>query len=514
MVNVTVETLKSGTPRSIIYTMAFTSRIGRTFCLLVVWRLLSVFVVQTAHVPDEYWQSLEIAHRMAFGYGYITWEWDTKIRSYIYPFLIAILYKILAFLCIDHATVLITAPRLFQAILSAYADYRFYIWTRNKWALFNLCINWYWYYCATRTLINSVETALTIIALSIFPWRSSDSQSLKFVWIVGFLCFARPTAAVIWIPLCLYHLCANSRSKMNTFMRYIAIGSMILLISISIDTLCYKEFVITPWEFFRANVLHKVADFYGRQHMLWYIMCGIPVILGLHSFTLLIAIWQIIKYGITMHKDVMMLLITCWTIGIYSTQSHKEFRFLLPLLPLFIHLIARGTTHVNYKISEYKRKIIILVLLISNLLPGLYFCFIHQRGSLDLMKILRNELGNVNVTETKILYLMPCHATPLYSHLHVNVSIKFLTCEPNLNSLQNYTDETSIFFEEPMDWLNRNYIDDKDATLPTYIIMFDDLVSKIIPFLNDYKLIAKIYYTHFPQNNYGKYIVLYKKKNQ
>ena len=35
---------------------------------VVVLRLTSAVMNQTAFVPDEYWQSLEVAHRMVFGY--------------------------------------------------------------------------------------------------------------------------------------------------------------------------------------------------------------------------------------------------------------------------------------------------------------------------------------------------------------------------------------------------------------------------------------------------------------
>lgn len=34
-------------------------------CLL--WRVCNVLLVQTAFSPDEYWQSLEVAHRLVFG---------------------------------------------------------------------------------------------------------------------------------------------------------------------------------------------------------------------------------------------------------------------------------------------------------------------------------------------------------------------------------------------------------------------------------------------------------------
>lgn len=36
--------------------------------LALVLRTLNCFLVQTSFVPDEYWQSLEVAHRMVFKY--------------------------------------------------------------------------------------------------------------------------------------------------------------------------------------------------------------------------------------------------------------------------------------------------------------------------------------------------------------------------------------------------------------------------------------------------------------
>lgn len=40
----------------------------RLFAVLVVFRMGSAVLSQTAFVPDEYWQSLEVAHHMVFGY--------------------------------------------------------------------------------------------------------------------------------------------------------------------------------------------------------------------------------------------------------------------------------------------------------------------------------------------------------------------------------------------------------------------------------------------------------------
>lgn len=40
----------------------------RLVAVLGAFRLASALLCQTAFVPDEYWQSLEVAHRMVFGY--------------------------------------------------------------------------------------------------------------------------------------------------------------------------------------------------------------------------------------------------------------------------------------------------------------------------------------------------------------------------------------------------------------------------------------------------------------
>lgn len=64
-------------------------------------RMVNSLMVQTYFNPDEHWQALEVAHRIAFGYGHLTWEWKKGIRSYLHPMLFALLYKVLAFLRLD-----------------------------------------------------------------------------------------------------------------------------------------------------------------------------------------------------------------------------------------------------------------------------------------------------------------------------------------------------------------------------------------------------------------------------
>lgn len=84
---------------------------------IVAVRLASVFLVQTWFVPDEYWQSLEVAHKLVFGYGSLTWEWTSGIRSYLQPAFIAGVYKVLELLMIDHAELLVNKLLMVTSII-------------------------------------------------------------------------------------------------------------------------------------------------------------------------------------------------------------------------------------------------------------------------------------------------------------------------------------------------------------------------------------------------------------
>lgn len=56
---------------------------------LVAFRVLNALLCTTFFQPDEFFQSLEVAHRLVFGYGWQTWEWrsNTALRSPLHALL-------------------------------------------------------------------------------------------------------------------------------------------------------------------------------------------------------------------------------------------------------------------------------------------------------------------------------------------------------------------------------------------------------------------------------------------
>ncbi|PPD94583.1 hypothetical protein GOBAR_DD08396 [Gossypium barbadense] len=180
------------------------------------FRMLNALLIQTYFNPDEHWQALEVAHRIAFGYGHLTWEWEEGIRSYLHPIMFALFYKLLALLRLDTPCVMIKAPRLLQSIFSA---------------LFSQLANWFMFFCFNRTFSNSLETTLTLVGLYYWPSvRSSlnkaPSGSRKWgLALAALACAIRPTSAVTWVYVGLLELYTTHDRLRFIFVELIPIGN-------------------------------------------------------------------------------------------------------------------------------------------------------------------------------------------------------------------------------------------------------------------------------------------------
>lgn len=475
---------------------------------LLIIRLCHLYIVRSWYVPDEYWQSLEIAHYITFGFGYRTWEWIVGIRSYLSISWIIIVYKTLQFFSMDTLQFLIWSPRFLQTLFSTLSDYYFIRWMQK----YSKCSNIFWpavcymscpflAYCSTRTLVNTLETNLTTIALYYYPW-SLRNKDVKFVWIVALVCIARPTAIIVWLPLIIFDFFAHKRFTVIHLTRYIFIGLMSLTFSIILDSYLHGSFVVTHWNFLYYNIIKKVNAHYSIEHWYWYFISGLPPVLGPIFLIFVYTSIKKLRYINRIDTDTKLMITVLWTLFVLSMISHKEQRFLLPLIPMIFFITSQ---QISLVCNSFRKSACFTVVL--NAIALIYLGRFHQIGSTSVMSHLATLPQN-----STLLFLMPCHSTPLYSHLHHNINTRILTCEPNLHNTLNYTDEGDVFFENPVQWLKDSYASTKNGKqLPTHIVMFDVLSKQIQAFLTEgnYKNILSIFHTHFPFSRTGKYISVY-----
>jgi phosphatidylinositol glycan class B len=61
---------------------------------LSIYRIIICFLTRNYEHPDEHWQGPEVAHKLHYGYGFLTWEWtfSEPLRNPLYPFLLSLSY--------------------------------------------------------------------------------------------------------------------------------------------------------------------------------------------------------------------------------------------------------------------------------------------------------------------------------------------------------------------------------------------------------------------------------------
>ncbi|GFP85497.1 GPI mannosyltransferase 3 [Phtheirospermum japonicum] len=461
------------------------------FCLIT--RIINSLLVQTYFNPDEHWQAPEVAHRIAFGYGHLTWEWKKGIRSYLHPVLFAALYKVLAFFYLDLSWFMIRAPRLLQSVFSAIGDLYLYKFSKVLfgdnvaiWALFAQLTNWFMFFCITRTLSNSLEAVITIVSLYYWPCLRSSSTTGSRKWALALAasaCAVRPTSAITWIYIGLLELFTAHDKLMFVLLEVVPIGGLVLGLTFILDRQFYGSWVIVPLNFLKFNFLSSGGDYYGTHAWHWYITQGFTVMLFTYiPFSIA---------GILMSKEKKLSGLIIWVLGVYSLLGHKEFRFVLPMLP--IALMFSGYSLANLQKCEVsKRKVretssswtksfsmlrmAVFFLLVTNIPMALYMSMVHQRGAEDVMNYLSEEAKENKVQN--ILFLTPCHATPYYSTLHQNIPMRFLDCTPS--NEKGILDESDRFLKDPFGFvttLARNW------TLPSHIVIFDSQEKLLKEFL-------------------------------
>lgn len=563
--------------------------------IILLFRAYNAIVLATSYSPDEYWQVLEVAHEYVFGYGIqLTWEWSMRIRGSVHVLLFSAVYWVLKLTGTDQTmNMIIISPKLFQSLFAAVTDIYTYKLANKlygegpaKWAMVASLLSMFNFFCSTRTLSNSIETSLTVVALYYWPWSGPKNFSVRnFIASLSFAamaCILRPTNAIIWVIMGLdlfMRIPAKYRAILITLT--LAVGLFACSSLYLIDTAFYGQPTFTPYNFILFNLARDVATFYGSHPWHWYLTQGLPFVF--FSYTPFVMWTAIDIFGsgkVDRISDVggdgtvgptrrgsttadksdsggdgadatrLMLLVILGTVAVYSLLRHKEFRFIMQLLPLACLMAGRGlyalevaaksasgdddavngvkgspsrksrSRHRSNKSNSSNRpgagrgcdwfQWVLGMTWTLNGVVGLYLATVHQRGVVDVMlwfrkemqlMVQRRELQEVdNGTDVDgILFLMPCHSTPMYSYLHYNVPTRFLSCEPPIMELipasgpASYRDESDIFYDDPRLFLTVY----SDSVLGNKTLPWTPVQSDLLPVSGQAYQIRKI---HWPSH--------------
>jgi GPI mannosyltransferase 3 len=418
--------MKPSPPASLVWPSILTLLLFRSLCACFSW---------TYGNPDEYWQAPEVAHALVFGKGYIPWEWwpSSLIRSSFHVWLIALLYKCLALVSLDHWFLVFTIPRILHTVIMTWIDYMtlqiaiFISPSSIKFVLIAHLINWYLAYTTPRPIINTLECFFCVS--SVYLWISSrdrffspsfDPTAIRNTSLAAFLVvfggLVRPSLLLFWAPFALtsiLQLVIQLRSKKSSSMNQLTLflfrtAFFILpsciaafLLSLLFDYMLFGKLVIPLLNFYRFNVTLGVDKLYGVYPFYWYFVDGLLLPLaGLLPFIVLFLRKQFLPQNTKKENtnklsfSVVNELAVCSFVYVLllSTASHKEHRFLLPVLPFFSIMAGEGISEwINVKkrlnVPSFLRYLLDNVLVIigsAHIFLFLYISCIHQFGSVAI----------------------------------------------------------------------------------------------------------------------------------
>lgn len=402
---------------------------------------------------------------------------------------------------------LLAAPKVLQGCIAACID--FFVWktccrldgSRSRLAQTSLLLSvlspWQWF-CSGRTFSNSLETALTAGALSlwpygwivhtdekrkkVFPSRSINPHGIQDIVIAlllaAFATILRPTGAVLWMVIALITLIRSPVNRQWLLIQLAPVcGAVALLFNLGIDKLYYGTLTIPAWQFFEVNARDRIADFYGVNRIDYYFTEGMPLLLCILPVAVLL--WRLVMVATSpasrtwkSSSQIKAAAFQTYLVSIlvvliaFSAIAHKEARFVYPLLPMFLPLAADALQRFDtWTTRKGFWKAVFIALVIGQIVLAWYTSQVHQTGVIDVIHYLRRQRGLYQQreipTNMTVGFLMPCHSTPWRSHLiHADIHAWALTCEPPLDipfqQRASYRDEADQFYDNPDQWLETN----------------------------------------------------------
>lgn len=334
--------------------------------------------------PDEIFQSIEPAHKLAYGYGIMAWEWTDGIRSWFLPAVYMVLLKTGNLFNIKDSLYLAFIIHLFNIFLSLITVYAMFIIGKETGRM--------------REGVISALLGATCPLITVFAHRPlSESLSMNFIMLalallyknvktiplialagvsIGIAFLIRFPSGIFFIPLLIFLFVTYERYYILYFIISLC---LILFAAGTLDYFTWGSFFHAPVQYFKFNILENKSAGFGTEPVFWYLK-----ILFFRKYFLenLFLFFLTLFFIAGAFNTPFLFFLVIFYLLCFSLIPHKEFRFIIPLFPVIMVLIPAGMEKfygLFFK-SEPARKKIITFTVILIVLSFLFFTSSVIRG--------------------------------------------------------------------------------------------------------------------------------------
>lgn len=273
---------------------------------------------------DEHFQILEyLWFKLGLrGEAGLPWEYPAQMRPFFQVLVLYVWTKPLTLLGLENPFVLAFLIRLFHACVFVWALYQWAQSTKREyfaWYLVFFCVP----FLAVRTSSESFSAALLFAGLAYYL----RGRLLVSAVLMGLAFSARYQVGVGIAGFGLWMLFFAPKN----IPRWLPVFLVTLVVGWLPDFWGYGEWVFSPWNYLRINVFEGKAASFGvnpwYDYFLWYLV-RFPPVLGIVTVFLF---WKLRSFG----KHPMVWILVPF-VGVHIMLEHKEFRFLFPLVFVFL----------------------------------------------------------------------------------------------------------------------------------------------------------------------------------
>lgn len=292
--------------------------------------------------PDEIFQTLEQAHRLAFHNGIVPWEFRDGTRSWVFPGVLAGVMRITAWMGVGSSgylagtTVFLSLLSLLPVSVAFLIGYR--TGGRNAAVLSaGVCAVWFELVFFAPKALNEVVAAHLLVLAVYFGIYNTGVQLRTRLYLAGILCGLTLVLRIHLFPAVAFTVFLICRKEWQHNRLALIAGLAVTLLSAgALDAFTWNYPFQTVWQNFWVNVVEGKSRNWGVSP--WYAYLGFQ----LQAWSL--ACVPIVFLGILGARRTP---IFAWLAIIillsHSVIAHKEYRFVYPVVLMAIILAGLGT---------------------------------------------------------------------------------------------------------------------------------------------------------------------------
>jgi hypothetical protein len=298
--------------------------------------------------PDEIFQTLEPAHRLAYGYGVVTWEWLDGVRSWVFPAFLAGVMR-----ATDWAgpgssgylwgTTVVLSLISLSTIWFGYAWARRASGTQAAIIAAGACSIYFGLvYFAPKALNEVVATHLLLPGLYLGVYAEKIGEK-KRLFLAGLLCGLAAMLRIQLLPSVFFAVAYFCYPYWRRRIPVVLAGLSLPVLAFGlVDNVTWSY----PWQssirYFQVNLI--AGRGLGFEHMPWYwYLRALLILIG----PAVLLLWHGAR------KSPFLAYFALAVVGSHSLIAHKEIRFIYPVLPVALTLASIGAVEV---VSDWKAR--------------------------------------------------------------------------------------------------------------------------------------------------------------